>query len=153
MTAAAELCVDLAKVGDADDLPGLLERAALLLDARGIVFWAVDSDGARLRPSLSHGYPAKVMNRLGVLQVDADNVTSRAYRSLQPQALNGAAVTDAGAIAIPLLAAGGCVGVMAAELKHNRPHADLLPIARILGAQFSTLITAPDGAERRTARG
>jgi hypothetical protein len=140
LAAAAELCVDLAKVVDADDVPSLLERTAMVLDARGIVVWAIDSDGARLRASLSHGYPDKVLAKLRPLQIDADNVTSLACRSLQPQMVNGALADDPAALAIPLLTGSGCVGVMSVELRQNRPHADLLPVARILGAQFSTLI-------------
>ncbi len=152
LSAAAELCVDLAKVLDSADVPALLERTATVLDARGIVLWAIDSDGARLRPSLSHGYPEKVLAKLRPLQIDADNVTSLAFRSLQPQVMNGASAADAAAIAVPLLTATGCVGVMAAELRHNRPHVDLLPVAQILGAQFSTLIAPPDGSDRGAAQ-
>jgi len=40
---------------------------------------------------------------------------------------------------------------MAAELHHNRPHADLLSVARILGAQFSSLI-APAESEAGVTR-
>ena len=152
LTAAAELCVDLAKVMEAQDVPALLDRAASILDARGIVFWAVDSDGARLRPSLSHGYADRVLAKLRPLQIDADNVTSLAYRSLQPQMLNGASPADPAALAIPLLTGTGCVGVMAVELRHNRPHADLLSVARILGAQFSTLIAPAEETGHKTAQ-
>jgi len=151
LAAAAELCVDLARVADAADMPALLERALTVLDAKGIVLWAADESGAMLRPSLSHGYPDKVLMKLRPLQVDSDNVTSLAFRSLQPQALNGMSVTDPAAIAIPLLTGSGCVGVMAAELKHNRPHADLLPVAKIIGAQLSTLIAPPERADRAHA--
>ena len=125
---------------DTADVPALLERTATVLGARGLVVWAIDSDGARLRPSLSHGYTDRVLAKLRPLQIDSDNVTALAFRTLQPQAQNGAAAGDAAAIAIPLLTGTGCVGVMAAELHHNRPSADLLPVARILGAQFSSLI-------------
>lgn len=153
LSAAAELCVDLARVMDTDDVPALLERTATLLDARGLIVWAIDADGAQLRPSLSHGYSEKVLNKLRSLQVDSDNVTSLAFRSLQPQAMNGASVTDSAAIAIPLLTGSGCVGVMAAELKHNRPPADLMPIARIVGAQFSALVAPIETPGLKTARG
>jgi GAF domain-containing protein len=152
LAAAAELCVDLSRVTDAADVPALLERTATVLDARGIVVWAVDSDGALLRPALSQGYADKILAKLRPLQIDADNVTSLAFRSLQPQTVNGASNGDSAAIAIPLMAAGGCVGVMAAELRHSRPHADLLPVARILGAQFSTLIAPMDQGQRAEGR-
>ena len=152
LAAAAELCVDLAKVLDADDVPVLLERAALVLDARGIVLWSVDADGVRLQPSMSYGYPDKVLARLRPLQIDADNVTSLAFRSAQPQMMTGASTTDPAALAIPLLTGGGCVGIMAVELRHNRPHADLLPVARILSAQFSTLMTPAEDLMVRAAK-
>ena len=152
LAAAAELCVDLAKVLDADAVPALLERAALVLDARGLVVWAIDGDNVRLRPSLSYGYPDRVLAKLRPLQIDADNVTSLAFRSLQPQMVNGASMTDSAALAIPLLTGGGCVGVLAVELRHNRPHADLLAVARILGAQFSTLITPAEDLAHSAAQ-
>jgi len=153
LAAAAELCVDLAKVLDSNDVSALLERTVSVLDAKGIVFWAVDADGARLRASLSHGYSDKVLAKLRTLQVDGDNLTSLAYRSLQPQTMNGATPADRAALAIPLLTGTGCVGVMSVELRHNRPQPDLLPVARILGAQFSTLIAAPDEPGHKTANG
>ena len=152
LAAAAELCVDLAKVLDADDVPVLLERAALVLDARGIVLWGIDSDGIRLQPSLCYGYPDRVLARLRPLQIDADNVTSLAFRSAQSQMMTGASTTDPAALAIPLLTGGGCVGVMAVELRHNRPHADLLPVARILSAQFSTLVAPAEDLMVRAAK-
>lgn len=150
LTAAAELCVDLGRVMDSNEVPVLLDRAASVLDARGIVLWAIDSDGARLHPSICHGYPEKIVRKLRPLQIDADNVTSLAFRSTLPQSMNGASSTDTAAIAVPLMTGGGCVGVLAAELRHNRPPADLMPVARILGAQFSTLITPPEQAIRRS---
>jgi len=149
LPAAAELCVDLAKVIDAAEIPALLERTAIVLGARGLVIWAIDADGARLRPSLSHGYADKVLAKVRPIQIDSDNVTALAFRSLQPQAMNGVSAADAAAIAIPLLTASGCVGVLSAELRHSRPHADLLPVARILGAQFSTLIAPAEDTSRR----
>ncbi|HXT69108.1 MAG TPA: hypothetical protein VN700_05115 [Vicinamibacterales bacterium] len=152
IAAAAELCVDLGRILDGRDMPALLERAAKVLDAKGIMIWSADSDGARLRPAMCFGYPDKIMARLRPLQVDADNVTSLAFRTMQPQALPGATSADAAAIAIPLITSSGCVGVLAAEVKQSRPHPDIVPIARIVAAQFSTLITPMDGAQPAAAQ-
>ena len=152
LTAAAELCVDLARVLDGRDVPALLERTATLLDAKGVVLWAADTDGALLRPTLCHGYSDKVLARLRPLLVDSDNVTSLAFRSLQPQSINGAAAEDAGAIAVPLITATGCVGVLAAEIRQSRPHPDLLPLARIVAAQFSTLVAPTDTPVKKTVQ-
>ena len=153
LTSAAELCVDLARVLDGRDVPALLERTAKLLDAKGIMIWSADTDGAMLRPSLCHGYSEKVIAKLRPLQVDADNVTSLAFRSMQPQALPGATVTDAAAIAVPLITSSGCVGVLAAEVRQSKPHPDLLPVARIVAAQFATLVAPADDAAHATAQG
>jgi len=152
LTAAAELCIDLARVMDGRDVPALLERTATLLDAKGVVIWAVDTGGALLRPSIGHGYSDKVMSRLRPLQVDSDNVTALAFRSLQAQAVPGATSGEAGAIAVPLMTATGCVGVLAAEIRQSRPHPDLLPMAKIVAAQFSTLVSPVDDGVQKTAQ-
>jgi len=146
LSAAAELCVDLARLLDGRDVPGLLERTAMLLDAKGIMIWAVDTGGALLRPSMCHGYSEKILTRLRPLQVDGDNVTSLAFRSMQAQSFPGATAADSGAIAVPLITASGCVGVLAAEVRPGKPHPDLLPVARIVAAQFSTLVNPLDAA-------
>jgi hypothetical protein len=152
LSAAAELCVDLGRLLDGRDVPGLLERTAMLLDAKGIMIWAVDTGGALLRPSMCHGYSERVLTRLRPLQVDADNVTSLAFRSMQAQSMPGATAADSGAIAVPLITASGCVGVLAAEVRQSKPHPDLLPVARIVAAQFSTLVAPLDTAQA-TAQG
>lgn len=136
----AELCADLARLMDSRDLPGLVERTAKLLDAKGIVLWAADAAGAVLQPALTHGYSDRVVRRLGSLGVDGDNVTSLAFRSLQPQTMNGTSEDAPGAIAVPLITTAGCVGVLAAETRRRRPGAETLALARIVAAQFSTLV-------------
>jgi hypothetical protein len=153
LSAAAELCVDLARILDGRDVQALLERTAILLDAKGLMIWLVDTGGAILRPSMCHGYPDKVLSRLRPLQIDGDNVTSLAFRSMQAQTLSGNTPTDAGAIAVPLITATGCVGVLAAEIRPGKPHPDLLSVARIVAAQFATLVAPIDDAEHATARG
>jgi hypothetical protein len=137
---AAELCVDLARVIDGRDVPALLERAARLLDAKGVVVWMVDGAGGILRPTISHGYSEKVLNRLGTLEVDSDNVTSLAFRTVRPQVMPGASPGATGAVAVPLVTAAGCSGVLAAELRESKPAPEMLALTRIVAAQFATLI-------------
>jgi len=103
----------------------------------------VDAAGGVLHPSLSHGYPEKVLNRLGTLEVDSDNVTSLAFRSVRPQMMAGASPGAAGAVAVPLVTAAGCSGVFAAELRDSTPAPELLALTRIVAAQFATLIAPP----------
>jgi hypothetical protein len=149
---AADLCVDLARVADGRDVPALVERAAKVLDAKGMVLWTADSGGAVLRPSVTHGYPEKVLSRLGPLLVDADNVTALAYRSMRPQAMTSSVPGNSGALAIPLVTATGCVGVLAAEIKQNRSGSELMPVAKIIAAQFAALMTPADAAAPRSAQ-
>jgi hypothetical protein len=138
---AAELCGDLARVMDERDVPALLARAAKVLEATGVIIWMADSQGRRLEPTLTHGYPDKVLNRLSALDVQADNVTSLAFRSLRSQQVNGTGANSAGAIAVPLITAGGCTGVLAAEVRDGRAAPqETLAMARIIAAQFSAII-------------
>ena len=153
--AAAELCVDLARVMDAEDVPTLLSRAARTLDASGVVVWVVTASGDRLLPMLSHGYAANVIARLGSLDVTADNMTSVCFRTVRPLSVPGVGHPGAtSAIAVPLVTSQGCNGVMAAELPIAKPPVEALAMARIIAAQFATMITpyeAEDGARAAEA--
>jgi hypothetical protein len=152
LSAAANICVDLARVLDGADIPPLLERAARVLSAKGVVLWVVDGGGALLRPSLSHGYPEKILQRLGPLQTDADNVTSLAFRSLQPQILTSPSRGSANAFAVPLITSSGCIGVLAAEVGRDRAGADTLAVASMFAAQLATLV-APAESGLAAAQG
>lgn len=146
LTEAADLCVDLGRLMDAREVPALLERAASVLGANGIILWVPDSGGALLRPSLSHGYPDKVITRVGTLQVDGDNATSLAYRTLKPQVVSAVPPGTQGAIAVPLLTSFGCGGVLAAEVTKPKPGAETLALARMIAAQLAALIGTPGQA-------
>jgi hypothetical protein len=137
----ADLCLDLSRVIDARDLQSLLERAASVLDAKGVVLWTADPGGALLKPTLTHGYPERILMRLGALQVDADNMTSLAYRSMRAQVVNGTGPGTAGAIAVPLVTPTGCVGVLSAELRRHQPRPETLSLARIISAQLAALVS------------
>jgi len=152
MGAAAELCVDLGRVMDGRDVPALFERLAPVLGARGIVLWVVDASGALLRPSLTLGYSDRMVERLGALQTDGDNVTSLAFRSMRAQTVNGGAPAAPGAIAIPLVTAAGCVGVLSAEVNRTRPDSDTVAVARMIAAQFAAIVAPADVASMSEAR-
>jgi hypothetical protein len=145
LTEAAGLCVDLARVLDSRDVPALFERAAKILGAKGLVLWVADTSGALLRPSLSHGYSEKVLARMNGLQMDGDNATALAFRSMQAQIVGASSPSGAGALAVPLVTATGCVGVLSAEVKRARPGSDTLSVAQMIAAQFSALV-APGGS-------
>jgi hypothetical protein len=149
----AALCGDLARVGDIQALPRLLERAATVLDASGIVIWIADPDGRELSPILVHGYPPSLATRLGTLKRDAENVTASAYRTGLLQTLKGDVISN-GAVAAPLMSSGGCVGVMAAEVNHGGEQLEeLLSAATIIAAQLATLVGPPAARSRAEATG
>jgi hypothetical protein len=143
LDAVADLCVDLGKATHGDQFPALLERMAGVLDARGLVVWIADGTDA-LRPMLAHGYSDRVLQRMGSLPVSGDNVTSLAFRTARPQAVAGSGNAQ-GAIAVPLVAGSGCVGVLAAEVPVSGSGDHRVAIARLAAAQLSTIV-APAAA-------
>jgi hypothetical protein len=148
----AELCVDLARVIDARDMPSLLQRIARALDARGIIVWIVDTGGARLTPALAHGYSDRVLAKLGTLDINADNVTSLSFRSMRPQLMPGAETdSSSSAIAVPLVTTEGCTGVLSAEVGGAAPSAGSVAVARILAAQLATMLTPVELSAQRAA--
>lgn len=142
---AVDVCVDLARLLDGRDLPALLGRAADAIGAKGLVLWVVDESGQTLRASLAHGYPERMLARLGQLPVLGDNVTSLACRTLQPQQVQGATPDSSGALAVPLVSTTGCVGVLSAEVAGARTTDHQVSVARLIAAQLSAVIR-PDAA-------
>jgi hypothetical protein len=139
----ASLCNDLARVVDTRALPSLLDRAASVLDASGIILWIADPDGRELNPIFAQGYPQQLVNRLGTIPREAENATAAAFRTSLLQTVMADAISP-GAIAAPLLTSGGCVGVMAAEVRHDAERQDLkLAAATIVAAQLATLVGPP----------
>jgi hypothetical protein len=149
----ASICGDLARVPDTRALPALIERAAGVLDASGIVVWIADPDGRELSPILVHGYPVQLATRLGTITRDAANVTASAYRTSLLQTVKGDAISS-GAIAVPLVGPGGCVGVMAAEMKNGGEQEEpLLAAASIIASLLATLVGPPPARAKAEATG
>jgi len=139
---AADLCTDLARVLETQELPGLLERAARLLDARGLIIWIAAPDGLGLRPAMAHGYTASALARLPALPPDGDNATVAAWRDVAVHTVRSSEGAP-GAIVVPLLGSGGCLGVMAAEVAAGREDSpSVRALARIVAAQLATLVAA-----------
>ena len=139
----ASLCSDLARVVDTHALSALLGRAATVLDAPGIVLWIADPDGRELSPIVTHGYSPQVEVRLGTILRDAENATAAALRTSLLQTVATDAVSN-GAIAAPLVTPAGCVGIMAAEVRHHgEKDPSKLAAATIIAAQLATLVGPP----------
>jgi hypothetical protein len=153
LPAIASVCADLARVTDTGAIPALLERASTILDAAGIVLWIADPDGRELTPTMVHGYPPQIAARLGTIGKDAANVTASAFRTGLLQTVKSDAVSN-GAVAAPLVGAGGCLGVMAAEMKNGGEQREpLLAAATIIASQLSTLVGPPSARARTEAAG
>jgi hypothetical protein len=150
MADAADVCVDLARLLDGRDLPALLSRASAAIGADGLVLWVLDESGQTLRASLGHGYSDRMLKRLGHLPVAADNVTSLACRTLQPQVVASTSAGVPGALAVPLISSTGCVGVLSAEVSETMSEGHQLPVARLIAAQLSAVIR-PDNASAAAA--
>jgi hypothetical protein len=140
MLALAHLCTELGRVESAEDLNALLELSAGTLRARGLIVWVWDESTARLRPGLAHGYSDRVLAQLPALPVDADNATAAAFRAGQACAIPGNERAS-GALVLPLLAASGCVGVLALELEPRVELSEWLQaVSTILAAMLAQLV-------------
>jgi GAF domain len=141
LRAASQVFSELARVLDANDISGLLSRAADVLDARGMIVWIADRPGTSLYPMFTHGYPRAVLLRLGSISSDANNATAAAWRSGEVTAVAGNADVP-GALVTPIVTAEGCVGVLAAEIGGGREmNDDVRALATIFSAQLATVVT------------
>jgi len=151
LSGAAALCTDFARLREPTELPALLERAAALLHAVGVVVWVADASSGELRPALSHGYPPQALARIHGVSKDDDNATACAYRERRLRVVEGDAQSN-GAIAAPLLAPDGCVGVMAAEIREGQERDEgIQSVAAIIAAQLATLVT-PQAAATESSK-
>ena len=142
LTALAALCARIARTSDPAELGPVLEGAASLLDALGVLLWMWDPHGSALRPVLGHGYPNDMLARLGGVSRDADNALAAAFRTSETRVVNGRA-EETGAVVVPLITPTGCAGVLAFELRYGHEPGDAVKaFAAIIAAQLATLIAS-----------
>jgi hypothetical protein len=147
LLAAAQLCTELGRVDETREAAPLLQEAARLLDAVGLIVWVWDPLGMELTPAVAHGYSDKVLAQLPKVRRDADNATAAAFRSAQPCVVNGTDLTS-GALVVPLMTPAGCGGVLAIELQHGSAEkASVRALVTIFAAQLARLVTATRPAE------
>lgn len=145
LLAVAQLCTELGRVESPDEIRPLLQEAARILDAPGLILWLWDATAAGLRPALAYGYSDKVLVQVPTVGRDADNATAAAFRSAQPCVMKGDDRTS-GALVVPLLARGGCTGVLAIELPNGTEQSvSVRAVATIIGALLAQL-TGPSEA-------
>jgi transcriptional regulator with XRE-family HTH domain len=138
--AAADLCTEFGRVENPSEMQPLLQEAARILDAKGLIVWVWDPHPAELRSALAYGYSDKVLAQLPTVRRDTDNATAAAFRSAQMCVINGSDEAS-GALAVPLLTPAGCTGVLAIELQHGSEQTrSVRAVATIFAAQLSQLI-------------
>jgi len=142
LKAVAEICADLSALADIGALSGALARASDVLGAKGLIVWVTSNDGGSLSPVSTHGFDARVVERIGAIDRASANLTAEALRENAPR-VSAATASSGGALAVPMCGPTGPVGVLSAELQPGK-NADeaCVAVASILAAQLATL-TAP----------
>jgi hypothetical protein len=140
LTEAAAVCTAIAQVTSTDPLPALLARASAVIDAPGIVVWM--GAGEDLFAVTGHGYDARVLGRLGPIRRHADNATAAAWRTGETRIVAADTMSN-GAIVAPMIGPGGCIGVLAAEVRGGREtDAAVQATTSIVAAQLATVLAA-----------
>ena len=140
LSATANLCTDLSRVTDTAGLANLLGRAAELVGASGVTLWL--GAGDQLFAALGHGYSQETLARLGPLRRDAENAVVRAWRTGRHETVAEKA-PDSGAVIMPMFAPGGCIGVLALEMRlGNSVGRNTLDVAAVIAAQVATAVAA-----------
>jgi transcriptional regulator with XRE-family HTH domain len=150
--AAAHLCTELGRVQHAGDMATLLEKAAGLVDAVGVIVWVWNRHTSALEPALAHGYSEQVLVQLPPVGRDAPNATAAAFRSGQTCIVEGGDSGN-GALAAPLMTAAGCAGVLAVELPRAREQqTSVRALVTIFAAMLATGLESGQHEERRARR-
>lgn len=142
LEALARLCTGLGQADSAEALPPLLEDAARLMGATGLILWIWDPTAELLWPALAHGYSPTVIAHLPGVPREGNNATARAFRTARVCVLPGDDRHGAALVA-PVLGPGGCTGALALEFARAcQPPEAVRAAATILAAFFAQLVTA-----------
>lgn len=152
LVAAAQLCTELSRAEKTSEMASLLPEAARILDATGLIVWIADAQATELRPALAHGYSDKLLGQLPAVKRDADNATAAAFRSAQMCVVDGSDAAS-GALAVPLMAPDGCVGVLAIEVQNRSEQiGSVRALVTIFAAQLARWIQARRPSEMSDRR-
>lgn len=142
LEALARLCTGLGQAESAEALPPLLEDAARLIGATGLILWIWDPTAELLWPALAHGYSPTVIAHLSGVPREADNATARAFRTAHVCVIPGDDRHGAALVA-PVLGPGGCTGALALEFaRASQPPDAVRAAATILAAFFAQFVAA-----------
>jgi hypothetical protein len=135
---AATVCTALSMVATSEELTNVLGDVVAVLGASGVVVWMQTGD--TLRHVSSHGYKEQVVDRLGSIAREDDNITAEAWRTGRMGTLSTEA--SAGAIAVPILAGPNrCLGVLTTEVPRGREQAaSVRAVASMFAAQLGAIL-------------
>ena len=148
LAAVAQLCTRLARALDVCDMTPVLEEAARVLGAVGLILWVRD----RLRMRVDPGLRSWVFER----DDGAARLACRVIRTTRSRGRSGRPKRESSTEATwrrapsscRLLTPTGCAGVLALELRNGGERLECVrAAATILAAQLSTLVGAPVLAE------
>jgi helix-turn-helix protein len=147
LLAVAQLCTELGRVDETGEVAPMLQEAARILDAVGLILWVWHPQATELRPALAQGYSDTVLAQLPKVKRDTANATAAAFRSAQTCVVNGGDLSS-GAVVVPLMTAVGCVGVLAIELRDgNEQRESTRALGTIFAAQLARVVGAARPAE------
>jgi hypothetical protein len=145
----ATLCTQLQRAESARDLTAVLGDVAQMLDASGLVLWVWDSTTGSLKAWLSHGYPPQVFAQLPSVRRDDDNAIAAAFRTCDTCVVDKG-TGETGAVVVPLVSGGRCVGTLALELGHGGERRafvrDASVIVAMLLTRFAEVLPLPSAA-------
>ena len=118
LTSAANTSTAFGRASSLAELQSALATAADAMDASGIVVWLSSAGGSELKPVLTHGYPESAVRLLRNVPREAGNAAAAAFRSGALQVVP-ARPGEFGAVVAPLVSSEGCVGALAAEIRHG----------------------------------
>lgn len=148
LKAAADLATDFGRVRDSQELARLLERAADLIDATGLIVWMGSPTGSDIRPVLTHGYAPQMMARMPPVPRTADNAAAAAYRTGTLQIVLSKPGGPAGAIVAPILGVDGCAGALSAEIRDGGEGSEAVQsLTAIVAAHLAGVLAASPAAE------
>jgi transcriptional regulator with XRE-family HTH domain len=151
LSAVAHLCTELSRVLEIREVGPLLERAARIIDAVGLIVWVWDPHATALKPALTYGYSDEMLARLPRVRLDTDNATAASFRSGQARIVNSGDLAS-GAVVVPLLTPTGCGGVLAVELRRGGERRESVrALATIFAAQLATFVGSAPLAEAASA--
>lgn len=149
LKAVAEICAGLSSLSDIGELSGALAQASNVIGAKGLIVWAISNNGASLSPVSTHGFDARVVERIGLIDRSSANLTAEALRENAPR-VSAAAGSVGAALAVPMCGPAGPVGVLSAELQPGKKADETcVAVASILAAQLATLTAPVPAVERR----